>query len=235
MKSVPGISLSILSADFSRLREDIREVESEIDFIHVDVMDGQFVPNITFGVPVVEGLSRSTTVPLDCHLMTREPERHVEVFAKAGAAVVTIHVEATTHVQKTLASIRNSGKRAGIALCPHTPEQVLRYLLGDLDVITVMSVNPGFGGQAFLPATLDKVASIRRMIDECGHAIRLEVDGGINADTTEDVVRAGADLLVVGSAVFASPDRRALLARIRDAARRGATGAREGVASARRP
>lgn len=221
MRSAPGISLSILSADFSRLKEDIREIESDVDFIHVDVMDGQFVPNITFGAPVVEGLSRSTTVALDCHLMTLEPERHVEVIAKAGASIVTIHAEATKHVQRTLASIRNSGKRAGLAICPHTPETVLRYLIGDLDVITVMSVNPGFGGQAFLPAMIDKVAAIRKLIDESGHCIRLEVDGGINAETTEAVVRAGADLLVVGSAIFAAPDRHVPLLMIREAARRG--------------
>lgn len=222
MQSAPGITLSVLSADFSRLKEEIELVASDIEFIHVDVMDGQFVPNLTFGLPVVQGLRKAASTPLACHLMVRDPERYVDAFAEAGASVITIHPEATIHVQSTLAQIRGLGKRSGIALCPHTHEETLRYLLRDLDVITVMAVNPGFGGQVFLPATVDKIARIRRMIDESGLSIRLEVDGGINNRTAEIVARAGADLLVAGSAVFTASDRRGAVLSILEAARRGA-------------
>lgn len=222
MQHAPGVTLSVLSADFSRLKEEIQLVAQDIEFIHVDVMDGQFVPNLTFGVPVVQGLRKATTAPLACHLMVRDPERYVDAFAEAGASVISIHPEATVHVQRTLAQIRSLGKQSGMALCPHTHEETLRYVLRDLDVVTVMAVNPGFGGQVFLPSTVEKIARIRKMIDESGLPIRLEVDGGINSETAELVARAGADLLVAGSAVFSAPDRREAVLSILRAARRGA-------------
>ena len=221
MRVAPGIAPSILSADFSRLKDEISEVESESEVIHVDVMDGHFVPNITLGPPVVAALRKVTAVPLDCHLMIEEPDRYVDAFAEAGADIITVHVEATKHLQRTLARIRALGRRAGVALCPHTPEDVLRYVMGDLDLVLVMCVNPGFGGQAFLPSMIEKVARVRRLIDEAGRPIRLEVDGGINESTARTIAAAGADLLVAGAAVFGSNDRRARIRAIRDAAIHG--------------
>jgi ribulose-phosphate 3-epimerase len=221
MRTTIGIAPSILSADFSRLREEIHAVESEAEAIHVDVMDGHFVPNLTVGPPVVAALRKVTSLPLDCHLMVNSPENYVEAFASAGADIVTVHAEATYHLQRLLSRIRELGKRAGVALCPHTSEEVLRYVIRDLDLVLVMCVNPGFGGQVFLPAMLEKVASVRRIIDESGCPIRLEVDGGINRESTEAVVRAGADLLVAGAAIYGAPDRCAATAAIRDVALRG--------------
>lgn len=222
MRVAPGIAPSILAADFSRLKEEIHEVQADAEVIHVDIMDGHFVPNITVGPPVVASLRKVTTKPLDCHLMVSDPDRFLEAFATAGADIITVQAEATDHLQRTLARIRELGKRAGVALCPHTPEEVLRYVLGDLDLVLVMTVNPGFGGQVFLPAMIEKIARVRRLIDERSASIRLEVDGGIGVDTAEAVSRAGADLFVAGVAIFGAPDRRAQLARIRAAALRGA-------------
>jgi len=169
-------------------------------------MDGRFVPNITIGPPVVEALRRVTERVLDVHLMIVEPERYIEDFAKAGADVITVHVEACTHLQRTLAQIRAAGRRAGVSLNPHTSEDTLRYVLGDVDLVLVMSVNPGFGGQAFLPAVLRKIERLRAMIDDAGLAIDLEVDGGVKPGTARKVVEAGADVLVAGSAVFGHAD-----------------------------
>ncbi len=222
MRSAPGIAPSILSADFSRLKEEIGEVETDAEVLHIDVMDGHFVPNITIGPPVIAALRKVTSIPLDCHLMISEPDRYLDTFANAGADIVTVHAEATHHLQRTLAQIRNLGKRAGVALCPHTSEDVLRYVLRDLDLVLIMCVNPGFSGQAFLPAMLEKIARVRRLIDESGFAIRLEVDGGITLETAEAVSRAGADLFVSGAAVYGSADRRAQITAIHAAALRGA-------------
>jgi len=210
---------SILSADFSRLGEEIRAVEAaSADWIHVDVMDGRFVPNITLGPVIVKAARKVATKPVDVHLMIVEPERYIDDFAAAGADGLTIHVEATAHLERTLAHIRSLGKRAGVVLNPHTPEECLRYVLHTVDLVLVMSVNPGFGGQAFLPSVLPKIRAIRKMIDEADHPIHLEVDGGITAKTAGAVVAAGADVLVAGSAVFGQPDYAVALQALRAAA-----------------
>lgn len=211
------IAPSILSADLGRLADEIQNVEAGgADWIHVDVMDGRFVPNITLGPVVVKAARAATKLPLDVHLMIVEPERFVEAFAAAGADVISVHVEASTHLQRTLAEIRRLGKKAGVVLNPHTHESAVEYVLDDLDLILVMSVNPGFGGQSFLPAVLPKVSALRAMIDRRGLNIDLEVDGGVAPDTAARVAGAGADVLVAGSAVFGQADRAAAIARIRE-------------------
>jgi ribulose-phosphate 3-epimerase len=212
------IAPSILSADLGRLAEEVAEIErAGADWVHVDVMDGRFVPNITLGPVIVQAVRRATRLPLDVHLMIVEPERYVQAFAEAGADVISVHVEASTHLQRTLAEIRRLGKRAGVVLNPHTPESQIEYVLEDLDLILVMSVNPGFGGQSFLPSALPKLEALRRLIDRAGLPIDLEVDGGVAPDTARRVVEAGARVLVAGSAVFGKPDRPAAIQALRAA------------------
>ncbi len=212
------IAPSLLSADIARLGDEVADVErAGADWIHVDVMDGRFVPNITLGPLVVSALRKVTQLPLDVHLMIVEPERYVEAFASAGADTISVHVEASPHLQRTLAEIRRLGKRAGAVLNPHTPEGSLEYVLDDLDLILVMSVNPGFGGQAFLPSVLPKIERLRQLVEARGLSIDIEVDGGVTADTAPRVVAAGANALVAGSAVFGRPDRAAAINAIRAA------------------
>jgi ribulose-phosphate 3-epimerase len=197
------IAPSILSADFARLGEEMAALgKAGADWIHVDVMDGRFVPNLTLGPPIVKALRKATTLPLDVHLMIVEPEKFVDAFAEAGADTITIHVEACTHLHRTLGHIKSLGKRAGVTLNPSTHEDTLRYVMGVVDQVLVMSVNPGFGGQSFLRETLPKVAAIRAMIDASGRAIDLEIDGGITRETAPEAIAAGARVLVAGNAVF---------------------------------
>jgi ribulose-phosphate 3-epimerase len=200
-----GIKLarSILTADFARIGEQVREAEEAgADYIHVDVMDGQFVPNITLGPIVVSGLRRSTNLPLDVHLMVLEPERQIQAFVEAGAAIVTVHAEATRHLHRAVQLVKQAGARAGVAINPATPVAMLQDILPDLDLALVMSVNPGWGGQQFLPVAIDKLRQVREMLDLRGLWAELEVDGGVNMDTTPAAVKAGASVLVAGSAVY---------------------------------
>ena len=197
------IAPSILSANFGSLADDIRAVdEAGADWIHVDVMDGHFVPNLTIGPVVLKAVRAATDKPVDVHLMIEHPERSVEAYAEAGADTLTVHVEACDHLQRVLQQIRALGKRAGVSLNPHTPEDVIRYVLPYVDLVLVMSVNPGFGGQSFLPDVLPKIAAIRAMLDAGGHEADLEVDGGVKVGTARQVAQAGADVLVAGSAIF---------------------------------
>jgi len=194
---------SILSADFARLGEQIAEVtRAGADYIHVDVMDGHFVPNITIGAPVVASIRRVTSLPLDVHLMIEHPERYISEFINAGADIITVHVEASPHLLSTIQVIKEQGVKAGVSLNPPTPLSAVDKFIHHVDLVLVMSVNPGFGGQSFIPETLPRIANMRKMIDNRKPGIELEVDGGINADNAPDIVEAGANVLVAGNSVF---------------------------------
>lgn len=198
---------SILSADFAYLGDAVREAEEAgADAIHLDVMDGHFVPNLTIGPMVVAAVRKVTRLPLDVHLMIDTPSNFVELFARAGADMLTVQVEAAVHLHRVLQQIRDLGVQAGVALNPATPESSLHYVLHMVDLVLVMTVNPGFGGQAFLPEVLPKISAVRRMVDGTGRAVRVSVDGGINVDTAPLVVAEGADHLVAGSAIYAAPE-----------------------------
>jgi ribulose-phosphate 3-epimerase len=211
------IAPSILSADFSRLAEEIRAVEAAgADLIHVDVMDGHFVPNITIGPLIVEAAKRSTKLPLDVHLMITNPEQYIADFAKAGADYITVHVETAFHLNRLVQSIKeHRGVKAAVSLNPATPLASLDYILPDLDMVLIMSVNPGFGGQAFIPSALDKIKALRKRIDDLGLATVIEVDGGVKPDNAESVIAAGAEILVAGSAVFGTKDYTAAIRALR--------------------
>lgn len=212
------IAPSLLSADFARLGEQIGIVErAGASLLHLDVMDGRFVPNLTIGLPVVKSISRATRLPIDAHLMIVEPGRYAEEFVKAGAQMVSIHVEADPHAQRTLSAIRSAGGQAGIAINPATPLSALDEALKFADYVLLMSVNPGFGGQKFIPESLDKLRRLRKMIDERGANTRIEIDGGIDADNIAEVAAAGAEIIVSGSAIFGAADPAVALRELREA------------------
>ena len=211
---------SILSADLGHLADELQRAErGGAGLVHLDVMDGHFVPNITMGPLVVQAARRATQLPIDAHLMIENAERYVDAFADAGAGWISVHVEAQPHLQRTLAHLRGRGLRAGVALNPATPLSVLEEVLPDADYVLVMSVNPGFGGQRFLPGSLDKIRRLRRTIQERGLAVAIEVDGGVDAGNVKALVEAGAEILVAGSAVFGQGDAEAGARRLIEAAR----------------
>jgi len=210
------IAPSILSADFAALGEAIARVEAAgADLLHVDVMDGHFVPNLSIGPPVIESIRKRTRLPLDVHLMIEEPERWVETYVRSGADYVTVHVEASAHLERTLTLIREAGARAGAALNPSTPPEALQYVLDDLDLVLVMSVNPGFGGQSFIPSAYEKIRRLRTLLAD--RPVLVSVDGGVKADNAGALAEAGAGVLVAGSAIFGAPDPGAALVALRSA------------------
>lgn len=210
------VAPSLLAADFARLGEEVAAVERDgADMIHYDVMDGQFVPNITMGWGILESLKRHTTLPIDVHLMIEQPERFIADFRKAGGDILTIHIESTKHVQRVLSRIRELGAKAGLAFNPGTSLSDVEYLLGDVDMLLMMTVNPGFGGQSFLDQVLPKIRRARRMIAESGHDCMLEVDGGIDPESARQCLEAGADVLVAGTAIYRRPSYREAIEAIR--------------------
>ncbi len=201
------IAPSLLSADFADLNKDIKQLESgTADYLHLDVMDGIYVPNISFGPPVIKKIRKVTNLPFDVHLMIDRPERYIEEFVNAGADIITVHQESTIHLHRTIQMIKSLGVKAGVTLNPATPLSTIEYILDDIDLILIMTVNPGFGGQSFIPAMKKKIADARSMIDTRNLDIILEVDGGVKLDNAKEIIELGADLLVVGSGIFESVD-----------------------------
>ncbi len=201
------IAPSILSADFSRLADEITKIEQAgADWVHIDVMDGHFVPNLTFGPPVVAAIRKVTPLPFDVHLMVNNPQDLIEPFARAGADIITVHAETAPHLHRLIQTIKELGKKAGVSLNPSTPLSLVEEVLANVDMLLIMSVNPGFGGQKFIPSAVDKIARLKSMLDERNLIVDIEVDGGINAATARQVIAAGANILVAGSAVYGAPD-----------------------------
>jgi ribulose-phosphate 3-epimerase len=208
------IAPSILSADFGKLGAEVAAIASA-DYVHVDVMDGHFVPNLTIGPVVVEAVRRATTLPLDVHLMIENADTWIGAYAKAGADIIGVHAEACPHLHRTIQHIKSFGKKASVVLNPHTPLEAIEWVLRDVDQVLIMSVNPGFGGQSFIPSALEKIARLRHVIDEKGYAIDIEVDGGIKLDNVGEVAAAGANVFVSGSGVFGTKDYAATIAELR--------------------
>jgi len=222
MPSTVRVAPSILSADFGRLAEEVRAAEAAgADWVHVDVMDGRFVPNITIGPPVVAAVRKATKLPIDAHLMIVEPERYVEAFARAGADIVSVHAETSPHLHRTLEVIRAAGARPAVALNPSTPLTAVEWVLGDCEMVLVMTVNPGFGGQRYIEACTEKVRRLRELASARGLVLEIEVDGGVNAETAGRVAAAGATVLVAGTAVFGAKDYAAAISSLRSAASAG--------------
>jgi ribulose-phosphate 3-epimerase len=217
MSKIPLIAPSVLAADFSNLEEEILMInESDADWIHVDIMDGLFVPNISMGLPVVEAIHRHAKKPLDIHLMIVQPERYAEAFRKAGAEIISVHIEACPHLHRNIQQIKELGCKAGVAINPHTPIQELENVIHEIDLVCVMSVNPGFGGQKFIEHTFSKITLLREMIYKSGSQALIEIDGGVNRSNALPLLETGADVLVAGNLVFSSPDPRAIIKQLKN-------------------
>lgn len=211
------IAPSILSADFSKLAEEIMDVENGgADYIHIDVMDGHFVPNITMGPIVVEAIRPITKLPLDVHLMIQNPDQYIEAFAKAGADYISVHVEACPHLHRTIQHIKSLGVKAGVVLNPATPVEMIQHIINDVDLVLLMTVNPGFGGQSFIPSVLPKIKMVKELADKNGVNIEIEVDGGVNSETAKLCVEAGANVLVAGSAIYNQENRKLAIEAIKN-------------------
>ena len=213
---MPIIAPSLLAANFLRLEEECKMVnESEADWLHLDVMDGRFVPNISFGLPVISQVSKITNKPCDVHLMILEPERYVEAFKQAGADHISVHIEACPHLHRNIQQIKSLGIKAGVALNPHTPIDSLKDILADVDIVLLMSVNPGFGGQSFIPNTLNKIRELRKIIDDNKLDVKIEIDGGVTVENAKQILDAGAHVLVAGNTVFAAKNPKEIIAQLK--------------------
>lgn len=213
---MPIIAPSLLAANFLHLEDECKMVnESEADWLHLDVMDGRFVPNISFGIPVISQVSKVAKKPCDVHLMILEPERYVESFKKAGADHISVHIEACPHLHRNIQQIKSLNMKAGVAVNPHTPIDTLKDILGDVDIVLLMSVNPGFGGQSFIPQTLNKIRELRKIIDDNKLDVKIEIDGGVTVENAKEILDAGAHVLVAGNTVFAAKNPKEIIAQLK--------------------